>query len=160
MPGKRTTMRKLRDVLRLRHAAGLSIRDISRSTKLSVGGHPEAAQPGPRALHLSWPLPADLDDTRFSRSSSRIRSRSVLVRPARLPWSTFARLTHLRKVSAVQPILSAMEVSAGSLGVIVLLVLQHQPHGPFPDFRGITFVSVHYSILSRNGVSSKPGAVQ
>ena len=38
MPGKRTTMRKLRDVLRLRHAAGLSIRDISRSTKLSVGG--------------------------------------------------------------------------------------------------------------------------
>ena len=43
MPGKRTTMRKLRDVLRLRHAAGLSIRDISRSTKLSV----EAAQPGP-----------------------------------------------------------------------------------------------------------------
>ena len=31
-------MRKLRDILRLRHAAGLSIRDISRSTKLSVGG--------------------------------------------------------------------------------------------------------------------------
>ena len=47
MPGKRTTMRKLRDVLRLRHAAGLSIRDISRSTKLSVGGDTEAAQPGP-----------------------------------------------------------------------------------------------------------------
>ena len=36
---------------------------------------------------------------------------------------------------------------------------QHQPHGPFPDFRGITFVSVHCSILSRNGVSGKPGAV-
>ena len=31
-------MRKLRDVLRLRHAAGLSIRDISHSTKLSVSG--------------------------------------------------------------------------------------------------------------------------
>ena len=46
------------------------------------------------------------------------------------------------------------------MGVIVLLVLQHQPHGPFPDFRGITFVSVHCSILSRNGVSGKPGAVQ
>ncbi len=39
-------------------------------------------------------------------------------------------------------------------------MLQHQPHGPFPDFRGITFVSVHCSILSRNGVSGKPGAVQ
>ena len=31
-------MRKIRDVLRLRLSAGLSIRAISRSTKLSVGG--------------------------------------------------------------------------------------------------------------------------
>ena len=58
MPGKRTTMRKLRDVLRLRHAAGLSIRDISRSTKLSVGGIQKLLSRA-QALHLSWPLPAD-----------------------------------------------------------------------------------------------------
>ena len=38
-------------------------------------------------------------------------------------------------------------------------MLQHQPHCSFPNFRGITFVSVHYSILSRNGVSGKSGAV-
>ena len=38
MPGKRTAMRKIRDVLRLRLCASLSIREISRSTKLSVGG--------------------------------------------------------------------------------------------------------------------------
>ena len=38
MPAKRITMRKLRDVLRLRLSGGLSIREISRSTKLSVGG--------------------------------------------------------------------------------------------------------------------------
>ncbi len=38
MPTKRTTMRKIRDVLRLRLSAGLSIREISRSTKISVGG--------------------------------------------------------------------------------------------------------------------------
>ena len=31
-------MRKLRDVLRLRLSGGLSIREISRITKLSVGG--------------------------------------------------------------------------------------------------------------------------
>ena len=37
MSGNRMTMRKLRDVLRLRFQAGLSLRDISRSTKLSVG---------------------------------------------------------------------------------------------------------------------------
>ena len=65
MPGKRTTMRKLRDVLRLRHAAGLSIRDISRSTKLSVGGIQKLLSRA-QALQLSWPLPADLDDTRLA----------------------------------------------------------------------------------------------
>ena len=55
-------MRKLRDVLRLRHAAGLSIRDISRSTKLSVGGIQKLLSRA-QGLHLGWPLPADLDDT-------------------------------------------------------------------------------------------------
>ena len=66
MPGKRTTMRKLRDVLRLRHAAGLSIRDISRSTKLSVGGIQKLLSRA-QALQLSWPLPAALDDTRLAQ---------------------------------------------------------------------------------------------
>ena len=37
MPAKRTTMRKIREILRLRLAAGLSIRQISASTKVSVG---------------------------------------------------------------------------------------------------------------------------
>ena len=37
MPAKRITMRKIRDVLRLRMAAGLSVRQISASTKISVG---------------------------------------------------------------------------------------------------------------------------
>ena len=59
-------MRKLRDVLRLRHAAGLSIRDISRSTKLSVGGIQKLLSRA-QALHLSWPLPAALDDTRLAQ---------------------------------------------------------------------------------------------
>ena len=66
MPGKRITMRKLRDVLRLRHAAGLSIRDISRSTKLSVGGIQKLLSRA-QALQLSWPLPAALDDTRLAQ---------------------------------------------------------------------------------------------
>ena len=37
MPAQRITMRKIRDVLRLRLAAGLSIRQIKVSTKISVG---------------------------------------------------------------------------------------------------------------------------
>ncbi len=61
MTAKRTTMRKIRDVLRLRLSAGLSIREISRSTKISVGGIAKLLAKA-TALELSWPLPDDLDD--------------------------------------------------------------------------------------------------
>lgn len=37
MPNVRLTMRNIRDILRLRLAAGLSFRQISRSTKVSIG---------------------------------------------------------------------------------------------------------------------------
>jgi transposase len=54
-------MRKIRDVLRLRFAAGLSIRQIKASTKVSVGAIQKllakAEEEG-----LSWPLPPELDD--------------------------------------------------------------------------------------------------
>jgi transposase len=65
MPTKRTTMRKIRDVLRLRLSAGLSIREISRSTKISVGGIQKLLAKA-TALELSWPLPDDLDDNRLA----------------------------------------------------------------------------------------------
>jgi len=38
-------------------------------------------------------------------------------------------------------------------------MLKDKAHGPFPDLRGIAFVLVHCSILSRNGVSGKSGAI-
>ena len=61
MAAKRMTMRKIREVLRLRFSAELSIRQISAGTKISVGSIQNilklAQQQG-----LSWPLPADLDD--------------------------------------------------------------------------------------------------
>jgi transposase len=54
-------MRKIRDVLRLRLAAGLSIRQIKASTKVSVGAIQKllarAEEEG-----LSWPLPPEFDD--------------------------------------------------------------------------------------------------
>jgi len=65
MTAKRTTMRKIRDVLRLRLSAGLSIREISRSTKISVGGIAKLLAKA-TALELSWPLPDDLDDNRLA----------------------------------------------------------------------------------------------
>ena len=65
MSGKRTTMRKLREVLRLRFQAGLSLRDISRSTKLSVGGVQKLIRRA-QALDLTWPLPPGSDDARLA----------------------------------------------------------------------------------------------
>lgn len=65
MSNKRTTMRKLREILRLRLQAGLSIRAISRSTKLSVGGVQKLLSRA-EALSLTWPLPAELDDARLA----------------------------------------------------------------------------------------------
>ncbi len=37
MAAKRITLRKMREILRLKHAAGLNIRQIHVSTKVSVG---------------------------------------------------------------------------------------------------------------------------
>ncbi len=54
-------MRKIRDILRLRLAGGLSIRQIKASTKVSIGAIQKllakAEEEG-----LSWPLPPELDD--------------------------------------------------------------------------------------------------
>ena len=51
-------MRKIREILRLRQAAGLSIRQISASTKVSVGAIQKLLTKAD-ALGLSWPLPGD-----------------------------------------------------------------------------------------------------
>ena len=72
-------MRKIRDILRLRAAGGLSIRQINASTKLSVGAIQKLLAKA-EALGLSWPLPADLDDTGLARlfypdADTRVSSR-------------------------------------------------------------------------------------
>jgi transposase len=61
MSTKRLSMRLYREILRLRHAGGLTQRQIARSLSVGVGtvcgclGRAEAAG-------LSWPLPAEVDD--------------------------------------------------------------------------------------------------
>ena len=60
MPRKRLTMRKIREVLRLK-AAGLKIREIAESTgtaRTTVYEYLVRAE----GTGLSWPLPADMDD--------------------------------------------------------------------------------------------------
>ena len=66
MANKGLSMRKVREVLRLHHVAGLSGRAIARSLKLSpttvkryIGRAEEAG--------LWWPLPESLDDTQLER---------------------------------------------------------------------------------------------
>jgi len=66
MAAPRTTMRKIREILRLRLAAGLSIRPISQSTKASVGAIQKLLSQAAK-LDLGWPLPDDLDDAGLAR---------------------------------------------------------------------------------------------
>src|SRR5690348_18280814 len=64
MPAERLSMRKIREVLRLRFASGLSQRVIARSVGLSQGAVCDYLDRARRA-GLGWPLPDELDDTRL-----------------------------------------------------------------------------------------------
>jgi hypothetical protein len=55
-------MRKIREVLRLRMEAGLSIRQINYSTSISVGAIQKLLAEG-----LSWPLPEALTESRLAQ---------------------------------------------------------------------------------------------
>jgi len=66
MSAKRITMRKIRDILRLRYAGGLSIRQIRASTKVSLGAIQRLLAKADE-LGLSWPLAPELDDRQLAR---------------------------------------------------------------------------------------------
>ncbi|MFM5679274.1 IS21 family transposase, partial [Aeromonas veronii] len=61
MSAKRIAMRKIREVLRLRLEADLSVRQISCCTKVSVGSIQKLLKSA-QTLGLTWPLPSQLDD--------------------------------------------------------------------------------------------------
>lgn len=66
MPTQRVSMRKIRDILRLKHCAGLSIRQIARSLNLSVGVVSKYLAAA-TAAGLSWPLEEAFDDSALER---------------------------------------------------------------------------------------------
>lgn len=79
MPAKRITMRIIREVLRLRLAAGLSIRKIQASTKVSVGAIAKLLARVDE-LALAWPRAEALDDVALARlvypgADARVSSR-------------------------------------------------------------------------------------
>lgn len=59
-------MRKIREILRLRREAGLSFRQISAGTKVSLGAIQKLLSKAD-ALGVDWPLPPDMDDVRLAR---------------------------------------------------------------------------------------------
>ena len=62
MPRKMLSMRKIREILRLKHYCNCSIREISRSCGIgrgTVGDYLHRA----KAAGLGWPLPDELSDT-------------------------------------------------------------------------------------------------
>ena len=66
MPGERLSMRKIREVLRLRFGHDLSQRAIARSVQLSAGavnGYLSRA----RRAGIAWPVPDHLDDEQLER---------------------------------------------------------------------------------------------
>jgi len=66
MPAPRTSMRLIKEVLRLKYDAKLSQRRIARSLNIGLGTvslHLNRA----KAANLEWPLPADLDDAELER---------------------------------------------------------------------------------------------
>ena len=76
MPARRLLMRKIREVLRLKHERGLSHRAIAQACAIGVGTVTlylkRTAQQG-----LGWPLPAELDDAALD---AQLFPRPVLVR--------------------------------------------------------------------------------
>ena len=65
MPAKRIAMRNIREVLRLRLDSRLTIRQISASTRTSVGAIQKLLKQA-ESQGLSWPLPAEMDDARLA----------------------------------------------------------------------------------------------
>src|SRR5579863_8680821 len=66
MPAERVSMRKIRDVLRLTHAMGMSRRLVGEATgigKTAVGEYVRRAA----VAGLSWPVPDEIDDAELER---------------------------------------------------------------------------------------------
>lgn len=70
-------MRKIRDILRLRHEGGLSIRQIRASTKVSVGAIQNLLTRA-KTLGLGWPLDPDLTDTQLAGLVLPVRRHACL----------------------------------------------------------------------------------
>jgi hypothetical protein len=80
-------MRKIRDVLRYRHSAGLSLEATARALNLSKGVVAKYLRLA-SAAGLGWPLPDDLDDSALEK----LRYRQVAAREPTFAEPDYARV--------------------------------------------------------------------
>jgi len=76
MPRPHTTMRQIRQILRLKFEAGLSLRLTARSLSMPLTSVAECIQRA-KAAGISWPIPEDLDDEALKRRLYNTTSGSI-----------------------------------------------------------------------------------
>ena len=93
MPAERLSMRKVREVLRLKHAHGMSYRKINEATGV---GKTQAAEYVRRAAvaGITWPMPDEVDDAELERRLFPVVSDGADIRPA-INWP--ANQTELKR---------------------------------------------------------------
>jgi hypothetical protein len=73
MAAERLSMRKVREVLRLKHTLGMSYRQISETTgvgKTVIGEYLRRAG----VIGITWPVPEEIDDAELIGKANRWRS--------------------------------------------------------------------------------------
>src|SRR5258705_8474923 len=84
MPAERSSMRKVREVLRLKHTLGMSFRQISEATgvgKTVVGEYVRRAG----VIGITWPVPEEIDDAALEQRLFRVAGEAVAPRAA-IDW--------------------------------------------------------------------------
>ena len=97
MPAERLSMRKVREVLHLKHALGMSYRKISGATG---AGKTQAAEYVRRAqaAGITWPVPEGIDDAELERRLFPVADDSATRRPA-IDWPAIQRELKRRGVT-------------------------------------------------------------
>ena len=97
MPAERLSMRKVREVLHLKHALGLSYRKISEATG---AGKTQAAEYVRRALAagITWPVPEGIDDAELERRLFPVADEAASKRAA-IDWPAMQRELKRRGVT-------------------------------------------------------------
>jgi transposase len=90
-------MRKVREVLRLKHALGLSYRKISEATGASKSQAAEYVRRG-EAAGIRWPIAEEIDDRELERRLFPVMVESANKRPA-VEWPTIQRELKRRGVT-------------------------------------------------------------